>query len=151
MRRMFTVTLACGVLSLPVLAQDGKAFPPEALRARTIAIVNDTHSDDVEKGAETALKAWGRFQLTEDAENADLTLRFDKKTDHDGTSSEKQGDDGKSSYSYGISFGSSIQMKAYTRNGFAPFYTTKTSDGKRKAGVTCVDELREAYRGAQGH
>ena len=150
MKRVFAVSVVCSVLGIGALGQTGgKSFPPEALQAKTVAIVNDTHSDDVEKGAETALKAWGRYQLTDNAEDADLTLRFDKTTDHNGASSEKTGDDGKPSYSYGMSFGSSIHMKAYTKSGFAPFYTTKTGDSKRKAGVSCVDNFREAYRAAQ--
>ena len=87
--------------------------------------------------------------MTEDAENADLTLRFDKTTEHNGASSEKTGDDGKPSYSYGMTFGSTIHMKVFTKDGDAPFYTAKTGDGKQKAGAACANEFREAYRAAQ--
>ncbi len=128
MRRLFALAIAFGWLGIGAWGQSGRSFPAEALHAKTVAIVNDTHNDDVEKGAASALAAWGQFKLTEDAENADVTLRFDKTTDHNGQSSEKPGDDGKPSYSYGMSFGTSIHMKAYTKTGFAPFYTAKTGD-----------------------
>ncbi len=149
MKRVFAVGIVLGLLGAGAWGQSGRRFPAEALHAKTVAVVNDTHSDGVEKGAASALAAWGQFKLTENAEDADLTLRFDKSTDHDGQSSEKTGDDGKPSYSYGMSFGSSIHMKAYTKDGFSPFYTTKTGDSKRKAGVSCVNDFREAYRAAQ--
>lgn len=139
------------MLSASGLAQSGSGFPPAVLGAKTVAVVNDTRSDEVAKGAESALRAWGKFQVNPDAENADLTLRFDKTTEHNGSNSEKKGDDGGTSYGYGMTFGSSIHMKAYTRDGFAPFYTTKTSDSKTKAGVSCVNQFREAFRAAQAH
>ena len=148
-RRFATSWLVGVVLGLSAMGQSGTSFPPSALEAKTVAVVNDTHNDEVDKGAESALKAWGKFQVTENAEDADLTLRFDKSTDHNGSSSQKKGDDGNTSYGYGMSFGSSIHMKVYTRAGFAPFYTTKTDDSKRKAGVSCVNQFREAYRAAQ--
>ncbi len=148
MRRIggFVLALCSAVSAFP---QGSKGFPPAAFAAKTVAVVNDTHSPEVEKGAENALAAWGKFKLTPDAENADLTLRFDKTAEHNGASSEKTGEDGKPSYSYGVNFGSSIHMKAFAKDGYAPFYTTKTGDAKQKAGAACVNDFREAYRTAQ--
>ena len=148
MRAICVLVLAmCGAASAP--AQGGQTFPPAAFGAITVAVINDTHSPEVEKGAESALAAWGKFKLTEDAENADLTLRFDKTSEHSGASSEKTGDDGKSSYSYGMTFGSTIHIYFFNYYGDSEFYTAKTGDSKQKAGAACVHDFREAYRAAQ--
>src|ERR1700686_2346173 len=74
-------------------------FPRAALAARTVAIVNNTHNEAVEQGAEEALRRWGRFTVVDDAGTADITLTFDKKSEHAGSSTQTTGDDGKPSTS----------------------------------------------------
>ena len=147
MKQLLTGAMLVAATSLCAFAQ--KAFPPAALQAKTVAIVNDTHDKDLVKGAQEALKAWGRFKLTDDAYHADLTLRFDKTEDHHGASSEKNDENGKPSYGYGVTFGSSVHMKAYTSTGTEPFYVTKTGDSKQKGGMECVQQFQAAYRAAR--
>lgn len=125
-------------------------IPAAALSAHTVAIENLTHNDAVGQGAEAALRDWGKLQVVGDPDTADLTLRFEKSTAHDGESTQKPGSDGgSSSYSYSLSFSSKITMHAYLKNGEASFYSTTTDDSKRKAGVSCVNSMREAFRAAQ--
>ena len=127
----------------------GNTIPPAALGAHTVAIVNETRNSDVEKGAEAALRDWGQLRLVDDPNTADVTLRFEKTSTHDGASSQKTDANGNpTDYSYSVSFSSKIHMQALLRNADTAFYTTTTGDAKQKAGVTCVNALRSAYRNA---
>ena len=131
---------------------DGSAFPAAVYTARTVAIVNDTHTDQVTEGAIDALKAWAHFTVVDDPDTADLTLRFDKSKDHAGQDAQKPDPDtGKPSYSYSMSFSTSIHMKAYVKDADSPFYTTKTDDAKKKAGMSCVSDFRSAMQTARAH
>ena len=122
-----------------------KPLPKPALAAKTIAIVNNTHNDAVEEGAIDALKRWGRFTIVDDADSADITLTFDKKGEHEGTSTQKTGDDGKPDSSYSLSFSSSVHMKAMLKGGNGAFYTTSTGDSKKKAGSSCILDLQRTF------
>ena len=133
---------AAGTLSAQVNAD---AFPRAVSTAHTVAIIDDTHQPGVAQGAADAIKAWGRFTVVDDPDNADLTLRFDKEKDHNGRDTEtKDPKDNSSSYGYSLSFSSSIHMKAYLKDGDSPFYTTKSDDSKKKAGMACVSDFRSA-------
>lgn len=120
-------------------------FPKAALTAKTVVIVNNTHNDAVTEGAIEVLKRWGRFTIVDDSDAADLVLTFDKKTEHEGASTQKTGDDGKPDTNYSVSFSSSIHMKATLKGGDSSFYTTTTGDSKKKAGAGCVLDLQRAY------
>ena len=139
---LLCAAVVCSAQSAP------KPFPAGVLGAKTIAIINDTHTPAVEKGADDALASWGQFKIVDDPQLADITLRFDKKRQHEGRDSQKTGDDGQTSYSYGMSFGSNIEMKAFYKDTDAPFFFTKTDDSKNKAGLSCINSFHEAYRNA---
>ncbi len=141
----------CGVVvSAAAFAQvAGKPFPDGVFSAKTVAVVNDTRTPAVEKGAEDALAAWGQFKVVDDPQLADVTLRFEKARQHEGHDTQKTDDTGKpTDYGYTMSFGSTISMKAFFKDTEAPFYTTKTEDGKAKAGTTCVNSFHAAFREA---
>jgi hypothetical protein len=132
---------------VPSVAQNGGSFPPAVFTAKTVAVVNNTSNDAVEQGAIQALRAWGQFRVIDDPETADLTLRFDKSKDHDHETTSKTDANGNpSDYSFSMSMSSSIRMKAYVKDADGPFYSTKTTDSKNKAGMSCVEDLRNAYR-----
>ena len=141
------------VLTHVSLAQkpiNGNAIPAAVYAAKTVAVVNDTHTDAVGEGAVDALKAWGHFTVVDDPDTADVTLRFDKTKEHSGQDSQKPDPNtGQTSYSYGMTFGSSIHMKAYLKDGDSPFYTTKTDESKKKAGTACVSDFRSALQAAR--
>jgi hypothetical protein len=40
-------------------------------------------------------------------------------------------------------------MKVYLKDADTPFYTTKTDDSKKKAGISCVNDFRTAFRAAR--
>lgn len=123
-----------------------KPFPRQVFTAKTVAILNHTHNDAVEEGALEGLKRWGKFTVVDDPDTADIVLSFDKKNGHEGKSTEKENTDGKPpDYGYSMSFGSSITMKATMKGGDSPFYTSTTSDSKKKAGATCILNLQNAY------
>lgn len=146
-RAAFVCSLASGHAFAQVPTQ---GFPAGVLTAKTVAVVNDTKDSGVSKGAEETLRAWGQFKVVDDPQLADITLRFEKVRGHEAQDSQKTDPNtNQTSYSYGMSFGSSIHMKAYLKDGDAPFYTTKTDDGKAKAGVTCVNGFHAAYRTAR--
>ena len=145
-----TAAFCCLVLffcACPGVAQtDTKSFPKAVFAAKTVAILNSTHSEEVEKGAVEVLQRWHRFTIVDDPEAADIVLTFDKASAHEGKDSQKTDETGKpTSYSYGLSFSSSITMKASLKGSGTPFYTTKTGDSKKKAGATCVNNLEAAY------
>ncbi len=130
-------------------------MPAAALGAKTVAIVNDTRDPKVADGAVAALKSWGQFTVVDDPQVADITLRFDKTKERSGASTPGKTDaDGKPvgdpSYGYSMTFGSKIHMKAYLKDGDAAFFTTKTDDGKVKAGMGCVNDFHTAFRAAKG-
>jgi hypothetical protein len=121
-----------------------RPFPRAVFAARTVAIVNNTHNEAVEQGAAEALRRLGKFTVVDDADAADITLTFDKQSEHDGSSSQTTGSDGKPSTSYSLSFSSSIHMAATVKGERLPFYKETTSESKKKAGATCVTDLQQA-------
>ncbi len=124
-------------------------FPKEAFTAKTVAIVNNTGNQAVSDGAVDALKRWGKFTLAEDSDTADITLTFDKKSQHDGSNSQTTGADGKPNYSYSVTFSSTILMKVALKGADRSFYTTTTTESKKKAGAECVTDFQGAYLNAR--
>ena len=121
------------------------SMPKAAFAAKTIAILNDTKTGEVSDGALEQLKRWGHFTVVDDAGSADIVLRFDKKTDREKQNSQSTDDKGTTSYSTTLSFSSEVHMRAYLNGSESPFYTTKTGDSKKKAGVSCVTSFEKAW------
>lgn len=140
----------CVALVAAGLAQSSqRAFPDGVFTAKTIAVINDTRTPGVEKGANDALTSWGQFKVVDDPQLADVTLRFEKSRQHEGHDTQKQEPDGQNkSYGYSMSFSSSIEMKAFYKDADTPFFSTKTEDSKAKAGTTCINSLHTAFRSA---
>jgi hypothetical protein len=65
-----------------VAAPAQEPMPKAAFTAKTVAILHDGKTGEVSDGAEEQLKRWGRFTVVDDADSADIVLRFDKKLDH---------------------------------------------------------------------
>jgi hypothetical protein len=144
--RLLDVGLFCALLMGTAGAQRSiQPFPKEVLTAKTVAIVNNTHNEAVEQGAVDALKRWGRLTVIDDSDLADITLTFDKRSEHDGSSSQTTGEDGTSSSGFSMSFSSSIHMSAVVKGANRSFYATTTSASKRKAGAECITELQGAF------
>jgi outer membrane lipopolysaccharide assembly protein LptE/RlpB len=120
-------------------------MPKAAFTAKTIAILNETKTGEVSDGALEQLKRWGHFTVVDDAGSADIVLRFDKKTDREKQNSQSIDDKGQTSYSAAMTFSSEVHMRAYLKDSDAPFYTTKTGDSKKKAGVSCVTSFEKAW------
>jgi hypothetical protein len=131
------------IAAVATLAQ--QPIPKIALAAKTIAILNDTKSGEVPDGALEQLRRWGHFTVVDDTDSADIVLRFDKKTDREKLSSQSTDDKGNTSYSGGFSFSSQVHMRAYLKGADSPFYSTKTDDSKRKAGISCVTNFQRAW------
>lgn len=147
MKRAFTILAVICVVLVAAGAAQSSSFPPAVFTAKTIAIINDTTSSAVTDGATNALRAWGQFKVIDDPDSADVTLRFDKSKEHQGQDSHKTDPNGNpTDYSYNMTFGSAIHMKAYVKGSETPFYTTKTDDSKAKAGNSCVEDFRNIYR-----
>ena len=122
-----------------------ESLPRIALAAKTIAILNDTKTGEVSDGALEQLKRWGHFAVVDDTDSADIVLRFDKKTDRGKQSSESTDDKGTTTYSGSLTFSTQVHMRAYLKGADSPFYTTKTDDSKRKAGISCVTSFEKAW------
>jgi hypothetical protein len=145
-RHLLGIVLSSAVLMGTCAAQRSiQPLPKEVFAARTVAIVNNTHNEAVEQSAVDALKRWGRFTVIDDSDLADITLTFDKRSEHDGSSSQTTGDDGKPSSSYSVSFSSSVHMTAVAKGAGRSFYATTTSESKKKAGAECVTDLQSAF------
>jgi len=128
-----------------VAAPAQESIPKIALAAKTIAILNDTKTGEVPDGALEQLKRWGHFTVVDDTDSADIVLRFDKKTDREKQSSQSTDAQGNTSYSGGMSFSSQVHMRAYLKGADSPFYSTKTDDSKKKAGISCVTSFQRAW------
>jgi len=128
-----------------VAAPAQEPMPRAAFTAKTVAILNDTKTGEVFDGALEQLQRWGRFTVADDADSADIVLRFDKKTDREKQNSQSTDANGTTSYSAGMSFSSQVHMRAYLKGSDTPFYTTQTGDSKKKAGVTCVTSFEKAW------
>jgi len=122
-----------------------QSIPRVAFAAKTIAILNDTKTGEVSDGALEQLKRWGHFTVVDDTDSADIVLRFDKKTDREKQSSQSTDDKGTTSYSGTLTFSSQVHMRAYLKGADSPFYTTKTDDSKKKAGISCVTSFEKAW------
>jgi hypothetical protein len=85
----------------------------------------------------------------DDTDSADIVLRFNKKTDREQQSSQSTDDNGTTTYSGGMTFSSQVHMRAYLKGADSPFYTTKTDDSKKKAGVSCVTSFQKAWNEAR--
>jgi hypothetical protein len=131
------------IAAVATLAQG--PMPRPALAAKTIAIVNDTKTGEVSDGALEQLKRWGHFTVVDDTDSADIVLRFDKKTDREKQNSQSTDDKGQTTYSGTLSFSSQVHMRAYLKGADSPFYTTKTDDSKKKAGISCVTSFEKAW------
>jgi hypothetical protein len=131
------------IAAVATLAQG--PMPRPALAAKTIAIVNDTKTGEVSDGALEQLKRWGHFTVADDTDSADIVLRFDKKTDREKQNSQSTDDKGQTTYSGTLSFSSQVHMRAYLKGADSPFYTTKTDDSKKKAGISCVTSFEKAW------
>lgn len=146
MRRLLAVVALCAAFAGPVYAQKMvRAFPKEAIAAKTVSIVNNTHDDAVRLGAEAALKRWGRYTLVDDSDSADITLIFDKKREHTETSSDKPTADGSPQSGFSVAFSSAVYMKASVKGSDTSFFTTSTSESKKKGGDQCVVDFQRAY------
>ena len=140
-----TLSLAA-ILPVTAFCQGNQLpLPTPVFRAKTIIILNETHNEAVEQGAVEAIKRWGKFTIVDDPDQADITLTFDKKSEHVGTSTQKPDKDGNPSSSYSMSFGSSVHMHATLKGSSATFYNATTSEAKKKAGAECVTDLQQAY------
>lgn len=143
------VTLFSTCMGVMYAQRNIQPFPKGVFTAKTVAIVNNTGNQAVSDGAIEALKRWGKFTLAEDADTADLTLTFDKKSEHDGSNSQTTGADGKQNYSYSVTFSSTILMKVAIKGADRSFYTTTTTESKKKAGAKCVTDFQAAYLDAR--
>ena len=140
--RPLLLPLAC-IAAVAALAQ--QPIPKIAFAAKTIAILNDTKTGEVSDGALDQLKRWGHFTVVDDTDSADIVLRFDKKTDREKQNSQSTDDKGQTTYSGTLSFSSQVHMRAYLKGADSPFYTTKTDDSKKKAGISCVTSFEKAW------
>jgi hypothetical protein len=131
------------VVAVATLAQG--PIPQAAFAAKTIAVVNDTKMGDVSDGALEQLKGWGHFIVVDDADSADIVLRFDKKTDREKQNSQSTDEKGTTTWSGGMTFSSQVHMRAYLKGSSSPFYTTQTGESKKKAGVSCVTSFQKAW------
>jgi hypothetical protein len=69
----FTVAL---VIS-PIYAQDQHPpFPASMMAAKTVYIDNETGDAKITDRANDAIRKWGRFQISKNAKDAELILRF---------------------------------------------------------------------------
>lgn len=87
------------VVAVATLAQG--PIPQAAFAEKTIAVVNDTKTGDVSDGALEQLKGWGHFIVVDDADSADIVLRFDKKTDREKQNSQSTDEKGTTTWSGG--------------------------------------------------
>ena len=145
MKRFLRALLFPIVLVTAVATMAQEQMPRAAFVAKTIAIVNDTKTGEVTDGALEQLKGWGHFTVVDDADSADIVLRFDKKTDREKQNSQSTDEKGTTTWTGSMTFSSQVHMRAYLKGSNSPFYTTQTGDSKKKAGISCVTSFQKAW------
>jgi len=145
MKSFFAILLLLSSAFIASAQKNITPFPKAVFTAKTVAIINNTHNEAVEQGANEVLKRWGHFTIVDDPEAADIVLSFDKSGGREGRSSQSTDASGKPDYSYSMSFSSTIRMKASLKGVATSFYSTSTGDSKKKAGASCVNDLQSAY------
>ncbi|MFT4113039.1 hypothetical protein [Silvibacterium sp.] len=134
------------VASFALYATAQSSLPKAVFTAKTIAIINDTKTGEVSDGALDQLNRWGHFKIIDDPETADIVLRFDHKNERDGRNTQKTDDTGKTTdWGYTMTFSSEVHMHAYLKGSDTAFYSTKSSDGKKKGGQACVSSFEDAW------
>jgi hypothetical protein len=73
-RLLLTLTLCLIALEIEAVP---KALPDAVVHAHTIFLVNDTGFNELQYSTIFELNKWGRFDLVDSAEKADLILRLD--------------------------------------------------------------------------
>jgi len=79
MSKMTSIFLAAGMLMVPALAQanERKApVPTKVLAAKTIYVDNQTNDAELQHDAYMGLSKWGRFEIVDSPQKADLLLRL---------------------------------------------------------------------------
>jgi hypothetical protein len=132
-----------------VAATAQEPMPRAALAAKTVAILHDEKTSEASDGAHEQLQRWGHFTIVDDADSADIVLRFDKKTDHEKQNSQSTDEKGTTTWSAGMTFSSQVHMRAYLKGSNTPFYTTQTGDSKKKAGENCVTSFEKTWLDAR--
>jgi hypothetical protein len=79
MSKRMSIFLAAGMLMVPALAQanEKKApVPSKVLAAKTIYVDNQTNDAELQHDAYMGLSKWGRFEIVDSPQKADLVLRL---------------------------------------------------------------------------
>jgi hypothetical protein len=79
MSKMTSIFLATGMLMVPSLAQanEKKApVPSKVLAAKTIYVDNQTNDAELQHDAYMGLSKWGRYEIVDSPQKADLVLRL---------------------------------------------------------------------------
>lgn len=145
MKPLLCALVLLAALIAGVAAPAQQPIPRAAFTATTIAVLNDTKSGGVTDGALEQLERWGHFTVVDDADSADIVLHFDKKTDREKHNNQSTDANGTTSWSATMTFSSQVHMRAYLKGSDSPFFTTKTDDSKKKAGITCVTSFEKAW------
>ena len=133
--RPFLCALLLRLALAAIVAAPAQEPMPRPFLPRTIVILHDTKTGEVSDGALEQLKRWGRFTIVDDADSADIVLRFDKKTDREA----KQPVDrqkGTTTWSGTMTFSSQVHMRAYLKgSGSPPFFATEDPTIQRRRPV----------------
>jgi hypothetical protein len=113
---------------------NSNAFPAALATAKTIAIENDTHVDAITDGPDDRRCGPALRQ-----EQGPRRTRLPK------AGPGHWPDELRLQHEL-LHF---VHMKVYLKDADTPFYTTKTDDSKKKAGISCVNDFRTAFRAAR--
>lgn len=149
MKPLLRALLPLVAVSAVVAVAAQQPMPRAAFAAKTVAILHDVKTSEVSDGAHEQLQRWGHFTIVDDADSADIVLRFDKKTDREQKNSQSTDDKGNATWSGGMTFSSQVHMRAYLKGSDTPFYNTQTGDSKKKAGENCVTSFEKAWLDAR--
>jgi hypothetical protein len=77
MKAVAVVAALAALVISPIYAQDQHPpFPASLMAAKTVYIDNQTGDAKITDRANDSITKWGRFQISKDAKDADLILRF---------------------------------------------------------------------------
>lgn len=142
---LFLAVLALAANAHAGSRKNATPLPLEALKAKTIAIVNKTGKAVIENGADDELAKWGRFTLVDDPSTADITLVIYKPGVVDNQKDTPKTDGTCCDQSYSSSFTFGTDMKAYLKGRSIYFYSTDSSSSAKHAGHNLIKDFRKNF------
>lgn len=139
---LFVTTFGSGAYAKKVQQMP---LPSQVYTAKTIGIVNMANQQKFADTAFDTLNKWGRFQVVQNADDADIKLVISVASDNAGVVG---------SHGNIVDISSDwVTVRLYLRGDSSPFYTTSAVIARLRKNATekCIDTFRKRLEEPQNH